>query len=233
MRCATRPTACTSGCASGTATAPASWRFVSDQQSIAASLTSEIKLNVTYVQTTGRLSEIGYHLARDYQPIFGLSDSETAMLLEYMRYWTPLRQCCGTQMSADWLATLRGYNASVHKPHHERTSPAYPACEVYDIDGLERALVRTIQRFATRHGHPAQGHAAKIIGSLSETDGMLNGTYCSAYTRACARGWCAADAFAARMQDAAAAKASKAHSSMEAARAAAPATTQVHTISET
>lgn len=98
-------------------------------------------------------------------------------------------------MSGDWLARLLELNETQYRPHHERTSPDYPACEVFDIDAVERAFVRTAiyQRFATlgcTSAELALGEGAtcaarlpvaRVIGSISIMDPVLNGSFCSAY----------------------------------------------------
>ena len=62
-----------------------------------------------YVQTTGRVARLGYHIAYDYQPIFGLTDEQMADLLEYLRFWDPLRTCCGKRYVSGrrWRGILR------------------------------------------------------------------------------------------------------------------------------
>jgi hypothetical protein len=168
-----------------------------DAHAAAGIVASKVGMPVVYAQTTGRLAALGYHLALDYQPIFGLTAEMMSQLLEYLRFWTALRQCCGPQMSGDWYAQLKGLNTSEYTPHHARSSSAYPACEVYDIDSLEMAFVRTTiyQRFATlgctseeRSRGPGalcakRQSVATFIGSVGGQDSFADGTYCSSYSR--------------------------------------------------
>lgn len=104
-----------------------------DWRAEAAKLSRELAMHVSYVQTTGRVAQRGHHAAHDYAPIFGLDRSQMAQLLEYLRFWQPLRQCCGAQMSSDWMSDLIGLNetsAVPYTPHHTHTDAVYPACEV-------------------------------------------------------------------------------------------------------
>ena len=41
-----------------------------------------------------------------YAELFGLSAGRLYALLEFLRFWDVLRQCCGVQMSADARAAL-------------------------------------------------------------------------------------------------------------------------------
>jgi len=46
-------------------------------------------------------------VSRVYGPLFGLSSQERTDLLDYMRLWNVLRQCCGLQLSKPYAEQLR------------------------------------------------------------------------------------------------------------------------------
>ena len=141
-----------------------------DWQSIAQAETVRLGSPVKYAQVASLLARRGYYLAMDYQPIFGLSDEQMEALLHYLRFWTILRQCCGSQMAVDYHAALT--KRQYHVEHFSRSSPMYHACETYNLDAVESALMHTQvhQRFA-RYSHR--------IRSLSSSDSAFNGSYCS------------------------------------------------------
>jgi hypothetical protein len=154
-----------------------SWLFVTseaagdDVERAAAQATAELGVPVHYAQTLGALSSRGYRYAADYGPIFGLTVDETDQLLDYLRYWDTLRQCCGSQMSSDWRAALQG---SVLNPAHRSFgSSTYPACEIFDMDMLERNLLRT--RVVLRFGDSDEAILKQVTNHM---DPPLTGTYC-------------------------------------------------------
>eukprot|EP00931_Biecheleriopsis_adriatica_P059089 TRINITY_DN35299_c0_g1_i1.p1 TRINITY_DN35299_c0_g1~~TRINITY_DN35299_c0_g1_i1.p1 ORF type:complete len:411 (-),score=61.58 TRINITY_DN35299_c0_g1_i1:59-1291(-) len=97
-------------------------------------------LPVKYVQAMSVLERRGYFIVYDYQDIFGLTDQEIRSLVNFMRYWHVLRQCCGFQMSEDWRAMLQ--RRPNYKPHWDVEASAYPACEVYDLNQIQSSLMR-------------------------------------------------------------------------------------------
>lgn len=150
---------------------------VCDWQSTARALSKTIGWHVKYAQVDQLLLRRGYQILADYKPIFNLSDHQLNSLSEYIRYWNVLRQCCGVQMSEDWRAVLQ--NRSTYKLHHSHDSPAYPACEIYDLNQVESALLRT--SMFRRFYHKQSG-----LGHVSDQDAMigpLTGTYCSTINR--------------------------------------------------
>ena len=122
-------------------------------------------------QTPAELSVHGWHhFAAMYAHAFRLTTPQLYALVDYIRHWDVLRQCCGAQMSKDWRATLQGHDARTPDPAVH--SPWYAACEAYNLDVVEAMLVSTevFRRFGA-HG--------QWIKKLSTHDGDLNGTYCS------------------------------------------------------
>jgi len=98
--------------------------------------------NVTYeasVETVGRL---GVHIIYEYQQFFNIPTKLMDLVYEYMRYWDILRVCCGPQMSEDWRQAL--LNNTSYRPHHSHESPAYPACEMYDLDKVEELYLNSV-----------------------------------------------------------------------------------------
>merc|ERR1712232_50590 len=53
--------------------------------------------------------------ASRYAKHFGLSASQNRMLVDYMKLWSVLRQCCGEQMSRTWRR---------HLTHEKREKPS-------------------------------------------------------------------------------------------------------------
>lgn len=137
-------------------------------------LSQVMRLDVAFVQITSHLARRGYLIAADYQRHLGLTDAQLGHVIEYIRYWSVLRQCCGREMSADWRARLR--NDSGRTTHHSPGSGLYPACEIYDLDAVERALMQSYvyRRF---HAH------ARRLRSFSANDGEFDGHYCSRTNR--------------------------------------------------
>ena len=142
-----------------------------DWRPTAAGLSRTMRLNVTYTQITSLLARRGAAnlIATDYAHALRLTRAEVGYVIEYIRYWSILRQCCGHEMSADWRAALR--NNTAHVPHHDLSSPLHPNCEIYRLDAVERALMHShiYQRF---HRY------ARRIRSFSANDGEFDGTYC-------------------------------------------------------
>ena len=97
-------------------------------------------LDIAYVQTTARVGSVGYQLVWDYQPLFQLTSFQMQQLLEYMRYWSILRQCCGMQLSADWRHYL--WNDTDWKNRWSVTSPKYPGCESHNITEVQRRIMQ-------------------------------------------------------------------------------------------
>lgn len=131
---------------------------------------------VKLVQATDELARRGHQeFAARLADVFDLGSDDRRALYAYVRSWKVLRQCCGPQMSQDWYRELlrRAGTAVPGPPHHARDSPSYPACEIYDLDAVEAALLATavVRRFGAR---------APMLRRVSQIDGDLNGTYCSA-----------------------------------------------------
>jgi hypothetical protein len=134
--------------------------------------TIEGHIRIPFIAEIDVVSKRGYFIVYEYQDIFGLSDKQMEYLVEYLRYWEILRVCCGVQMSSDWRNQLSP--VSNYSQHHDPHSPAYPACEMYNISQVENLMLKTyvFQKFSqiiSLH---------HVIGKPSTADGELNGTYC-------------------------------------------------------
>mmetsp|Transcript_68044 Transcript_68044/g.113134 ORF Transcript_68044/g.113134 Transcript_68044/m.113134 type:complete len:313 (-) Transcript_68044:325-1263(-) len=133
----------------------------------------DIRVRLQMVQFTADLAQRGATLALRYQEIFGLSQSETNVLLVFMRYWSILRQCCGPQMSASWRAVLVGapHNATQQGKfaNADEDSPAHAACEIYSLDDVEMRYLAT--EVVRKYG--------SVLPSLV---GCFNGSYCRRYS---------------------------------------------------
>ena len=107
----------------------------------------------------------GYYVVRDLERIMGLTTVQMDQVAEYLRYWTILRRCCGAQLSNDYRFRLQNRTG-----HRLRSSPAYDACETYDINEVEQHL-RATKLFSDCGSLDA-------IERLSVVDGRFNGDYC-------------------------------------------------------
>ena len=137
--------------------------------------------DVKYVQDKRTLDRLGHHMVYEYQDIFGFTEEQMADLLVYMRYFTVLRQCCGDQMSDDWRQALlpEDKKRKGYRPHHGAASPSFPACEMYDIDTVERLFMGTkIFQLSEQHGvytNPAtvfNGSACSTYNHKVRTEGL-------------------------------------------------------------
>eukprot|EP00965_Chrysotila_dentata_P128933 4262956-Pleurochrysis_carterae.AAC.1 len=133
-------------------------------------LTQELGMEVKLLQDYEMLRHHGYRVATKYQQILSLSKPQVDDLLEYLRYWVVLRQCCGMQMSAEWRARL--VEGPTHRVRHSSNSSQYPACEIYDLDAVERAVMGTkiFSRFRA---------FSPILSSVSNLDSPFTGAYCT------------------------------------------------------
>eukprot|EP00421_Protoceratium_reticulatum_P019636 CAMPEP_0168387484 /NCGR_PEP_ID=MMETSP0228-20121227/15969_1 /TAXON_ID=133427 /ORGANISM="Protoceratium reticulatum, Strain CCCM 535 (=CCMP 1889)" /LENGTH=305 /DNA_ID=CAMNT_0008400721 /DNA_START=91 /DNA_END=1005 /DNA_ORIENTATION=+ len=138
---------------------------VMDWGATAEQLEEGLNLPLKYVQIQSILTLRGYLMVGDYAEIFSLSDAEKKEMLHYMRHWTVLRQCCGPQLSQDWRNKLQGKNST-----RSRSDPNYPACEVYNMDALESALLDTDVFKRMRENKNNR---------IETGDWPFNGTYCS------------------------------------------------------
>jgi len=142
------------------------WLFTTASSSV-----QNTPLKPKYTQSVDDLHKRGYFLLHDFQHIFNLTQMELSFLLEYMRFWSILRQCCGVQMSADWRAQLQ--NDSKHVSHHEnQTSFDYPACEIYNIEAVEKLLISS-------HVYRRYHRFSATLSTLSDRDDNLTGSYCA------------------------------------------------------
>ena len=72
------------------------WKPTADIQA------AELGYPVKYTQVVQLLDARGYLLGEDYARMYGLDATDTDSLLSYLRYWDPIRQCCGLQMTDSW-----------------------------------------------------------------------------------------------------------------------------------
>jgi hypothetical protein len=115
-------------------------------------------------------------------------------VVEYIRPWSTLRRCYGSQMSRNYRRRLyraatapavtrrtllvRGRFPTTGRPHESAGHLSYDACEMYDIDAVETMLVRT-KLFQTC---PAlRAFQDGDVLNLSEDAGPINGGYCRRY----------------------------------------------------
>ena len=103
-------------------------------------------------------------------------------VVEFVRPWSTLRRCCGSQMSRHYRQRLyrqrrfasRGRPLQPNAPGHL----SYDACEMYDVDAVEAMLVRSrlFQRCPT-----LRTFQEGDVSNLAADAGPINGTYCRRY----------------------------------------------------
>ena len=105
---------------------------------------------IVYVQETAAVAMRDWRIVEDYAYAFGLLPESAAVgeVVAYVRLWDVLRRCCGPQLSEDYRARLYGKvkNVTVAQFAPMTRGPgdvAYDACEMYDIDAVERAITKT------------------------------------------------------------------------------------------
>ena len=95
----------------------------------------------TFVQLFSRLIDNGIEATtREYGNIFDLTDQHMALVLDFMKKWDRLRECCGPQMSQktrDELWAI-GKNGS----RYDFTN-GMAACAGQNLDELERDMMQT------------------------------------------------------------------------------------------
>lgn len=81
-----------------------------------------------------------------YSRLFGLSEQAKKDVFVHMKFWSILRQCCGSQASQDELLALHTSNLSLNRSlnfKHALVDYDYPACETYRLDEVEKLLFQT------------------------------------------------------------------------------------------
>ena len=149
-------------------------------QGAAQRVSDELGHDVKYAQVMSRLAEQGSGIATEYQSFFGLSDPQLEEVVTYLRYWDILRMCCGVQMSAEYRAQL----ISDLRPNITETSGSlYPACDMYNIQMVERQVVESqVFKLALTGGvglRTLRGTSNKEAGWGDD----LNGQYCEWFNR--------------------------------------------------
>ncbi|KAJ1633442.1 hypothetical protein T492DRAFT_981108 [Pavlovales sp. CCMP2436] len=103
-------------------------------------------------------------LVVNYADLLGLETNQTALLVQYMRYFVPLRRCCGTQMSQDYRTLLNSKHAVTAAPYLEdipdlahpfKSDLAYNDCQAMNLSEVERLYRKT--NVSMRFGSSAQG----------------------------------------------------------------------------
>lgn len=95
-----------------------------------------------YQQVRGRLQVAPLAEVSRYKAAFDLSADDVTALQGYFRYWSVLRECCGSQMSIQYRLRLHGcVNDTILS--RDPDSLRYPACEAYDIREVVELIRRT------------------------------------------------------------------------------------------
>ena len=96
--------------------------------------------NVTYSQQYNKFVQCPLCEVQAYQPIFQLSDEEVLQVTQYMRYWSILRQCCGSQLSKFYMPEILG---CAELDYHTEGKIGYHNCGAMNLTAVEYRLLRT------------------------------------------------------------------------------------------
>ena len=130
--------------------------------------------NLKYTQHLEDVLTVGYKIAKDYQAIFGLNDSQMELLLMFLEQWDVIRQCCGTQMSKHWRAQLISNTYDTSKS----------MCSTYNITDVEKKLMATPVYKLLANTKTSNGFLKLILRPSIHDKGDLTGTYCQTYNDA-------------------------------------------------
>ena len=96
---------------------------------------------VAYFQRYNDFSSCPLCEIANYRHIFQLTRDEEDQLRQYMRYWSILRQCCGSQMSKWFLAELFGCPNTTDFVLEGRID--HHMCGSYNLSSVEQRFVQT------------------------------------------------------------------------------------------
>ena len=97
--------------------------------------------NIAYTQIYAKFVECPLCEVSKYQKVFSLTDDEILQLTQYMRYWSILRRCCGSQMSQYMRKDLLGcYNPSDNLTEGKID---YHMCGSWNLTAVEKNFVKT------------------------------------------------------------------------------------------
>ena len=130
--------------------------------------------SIWYAQNVAAVAQRDWKIIEDYREVFALDEEEFGVVVQFMRLWDVLRRCCGPQMSLDYR--MRLYGSKNYTPHLTSESMAWDACEMYDIDEVERLFMQST--LVNRCINLVHSLDWKISWS------KLNGTFCSLYKNA-------------------------------------------------
>ena len=130
-------------------------------------------VSVKHAQVSSILGLLGHTIVSQYQPIFGLSNEQLKDLSEYASLYAVLRRCCGIEASRSWREYLQGQVAQAPSRGGVKSEHL---CQMYDLDAVERAMMRSniYVRF---------GHTAPVKSPHGFSDFELNGTTCTSLNR--------------------------------------------------
>ena len=97
--------------------------------------------NVAYTQIYSRFVECPLCEVSKYRNAFGLTDVEVLLITQYMRYWSILRQCCGSQMSKHLRKELFGCPNSSDPLLEGKID--YHMCGSWNLTAVEKNFVKT------------------------------------------------------------------------------------------
>lgn len=158
------------------------------ESALAQELREEYNLPVAYTAVTSDVAVEGYRVGHnEYQRLLGLSDRESAEVLEWLELWSDIRVCCGAQMSDAWRHVLApdasvpctsfagggggGASSSSSKTQSSRAVNSAEKCQLLNISRVEHAIMQTELYKSMRERVP-------MLARASSRDGPLTGDYC-------------------------------------------------------
>ena len=108
------------------------------------------------------LCEIG-----NYRQIFNLTTYEENQLKQYMRYWSILRQCCGSQMSKWFRAELFGCPNMTDSVMEGKLD--YHMCGSWNLSSVESRFMQTPLYMRVPASRLAKKNTCSIFGAKKET----------------------------------------------------------------
>lgn len=142
-----------------------------------AVLEKNFGLRVAHIAVTTDVAQNGFRAGlTEYQRVFELSDNEMQILIEWLKVWSLLRICCGTQMSHSWrkqLAPTAAVACTSFRGNGTKNmkDPAIVTCSTQNLTEVEQQLMQTRLYREMRTRVP-------LLGKPSTRDSQLTGSYC-------------------------------------------------------
>jgi len=121
------------------------------------------------IQTYDTLVKEGLAVIQTYSKLFGLTEHQTKMVYQYMKYWQITRRCCGNQQGQDNFKRLQNSTAPLA---HKFIEYDYSDCAIYNLGEVETLLVSTE---VIKNDPSAKEVISQISGSCKRTNDLVRG----------------------------------------------------------